>query len=193
MRPRFDRHGWLKIPGVQPNGDRSIEEQMLGLNLALFEAKGKTVFDIGCAEGAIALAFLDAGASAVRAVDIHAPHLQVARALGKGRERIVFQQADLRELAESAKPPRYDIVLALGVIHKLWEPWLGGAFVLRSCKGLLCLRPPGGVVDGVIHSKGRPRNQFNFHEMAKQHGFILERVEPSARDEIVEYWRAPCE
>lgn len=190
---RFDRHGWLQIPGLQPKGDRTIEEQMLGLAPALFESKGKTVFDIGCAEGAISLAFLNAGASDVYAVDLHEPHLQVAKVLCKAREHIVFERANLHELAVRPVTRRFDIVLALGVIHKLWEPWLGGEFALRSCRGLLCLRPPGGAHNGIIRSKGRVKNKFNFHEMAKEHGFTLERVEPSTRNEIVEYWRAPCE
>lgn len=188
--PRFKRHGWLRIPGVQPDGDRTVEEQMIGLAPALREARGKTVFDIGCAEGVISLAFLDAGASEVYGVDIHAPHLQVAWALSRGRQGVRFDHADLRELGERVPTKRYDIVLALGVIHKLWEPWVGAEYALRSCKGLLCLRPPGGVRNGVMHSKHRPNNLVDFHEMARRYRFTLDRVEESTRDEIVEYWRA---
>lgn len=185
-----DRHGWLRIPGIQPYGDRSVEEQLLGLEHALIETTGKTVFDIGCAEGAISQSFARAGALDVLGLEYVEDHLVVARKLCKDDTNIKFVRANLKDWARRHPNPRqFDIVLALGVIHKLWFPDVGAHFAAKSCSDLLCFRPPGGVTDGIVKSKNRPENHCDWNAVMDKHGFILERVCNSSRNERVEYWR----
>jgi 2-polyprenyl-3-methyl-5-hydroxy-6-metoxy-1,4-benzoquinol methylase len=54
--------GWLSVPGIREHADRTLAEQMLGLDKAVAECKGKRVLDLGCAEGLIGLEFAKAGA-----------------------------------------------------------------------------------------------------------------------------------
>lgn len=189
------RKGWFIIPGVQ-DGDRTLDEQIMGVRPALAEAKGKRVLDIGCAEGLIGIEFARAGAAAVHGIDSLEEHLAVARKLAAGLP-VLFKQADLntyapdmmREHPENARA--YDVVLALGVTHKLAQPGDAVRFAAWFCADLLLLRCKRGVKDGIIRSKHRPDNWCDAFEILGAEGFTLERTErgPRQRDEDVQYWR----
>ncbi len=191
-RPDPLRHGWFKIPGIQPLGDRTIEEQMSGLDPAIREAAGKSVLDIGTAEGPISLAFAKAGAARVFGIESVEGHLIVARYICQEYPNVTFQQAELSMWAqEHPVPEKFDIVLALAVIHKLHYPEVGARFAARSARKLLLFRPPGDTWEsgwnGTIKSKHRP-NTCNWFEVMKQEGFVLEKRVRGSHDEGVEYW-----
>jgi len=97
--------GWFSTPG-RP-GDRTLDQQ---LNGRLFmEARGKTVLDVGCAEGLISIELAKAGAIAVHGVEIVPEHVKVANKL-RGDLPITFEVGD----ANVWQPKRnYDIVIAL--------------------------------------------------------------------------------
>lgn len=182
---------WFRIPGVQ-DGERSIEEQLLGLGPALAEAQGKTVWDLGCAEGAIAFEFLKAGAKQVEACDFNAVLLNVALDMrGKlpeaERKRIAFRQADLRVALAHGLTASYDIVLALAVVHKLPKPEEALGYIARAARELVVIRLPGGST-GQFTSKHHGTPCDVLATMA-QKGFALERTEQGPRDERVQYWR----
>lgn len=183
------RKGWLKIPGLQ-DGDRTLAEQMLALAPALAVAAGKTVLDLGCAEGLISLEFAKAGAVRVLGIEREADHLAVARELSYAGPCIVkFKQWNIKE-ADPDEPLHYDIVLALGIIHKLEFPKTGLRWAARSAKELLLLRSGRGSVNGIIHSK-HYANSCDSAAVMRAEGFTLEKTVdgPAGRDEPVEYWR----
>ena len=72
--------GWFVIDGLQA-GDRTLAQQMLGMEAALAEARGKRVLDLGCAEGLIALEFLKAGAAQVTGIECNPATAAVTRRL----------------------------------------------------------------------------------------------------------------
>lgn len=185
----MQRKGWFIIPGVQ-DGDRTVEEQMIAVRPALAEAKGKTVLDLGCAEGLIGREFARAGALSVLGVDSVGGHLQVAQEQCKGLP-MKFRQADFQVLALAApgNGNQYDIVLALGVVHKMKHPGDGVHFVAKSARSLVLFRAKGGVTDGIVRSKHFGANWCNSYEIMRSHGFELEKVVNGAREETVEYWR----
>jgi len=188
--PNVDK-GWFSIPGIREHADRTIEEQLGALKRALAEAGGKTVLDLGCAEGAISLEFAKAGATRVLGLEVVEPHLVVARKYCEGWPQIEFVCAHLGEWAVAhPEPERFDIVLALGVIHKLtyMEPALRWA--AKSCDDLFCFRSGAmGEGDYMVRNK-RKTDQLNLPEVMRSCGFKDEgRVMHGEKREIVHYWR----
>jgi 2-polyprenyl-3-methyl-5-hydroxy-6-metoxy-1,4-benzoquinol methylase len=112
--------GWYEIPGVQV-GDRTLSEQLIGLE-PLFElASGKTILDLGCAEGLISLELMNAGAVLTHGVEAVSSRVDHAREHFQGRDA-AFYHADLNDFATA--PPvglleSYDIVLLLSIIRKM--------------------------------------------------------------------------
>lgn len=178
------RHGWLIIPGVQ-SGDRTLEEQMRGLKPALAEAKGRSVLDLGCAEGLIGREFARAGAVDVLGLDSVVHHIRVAKEQCAGFP-MRFKVRDLNT-HKPAKTPSWDIVLALAVLHKLELPERGTRYCAIAAKSLVVIRLPVGSA-GLIVGK-HSRVECDVRSVMSEQGFALERVEQGPREEMVQYWR----
>ena len=147
--------GWLKVPGIRPLGDRTLEEQMIGLDKALAECAGKTVLDLGCAEGLIGREFAKAGAIDVHGIELLENHLAVARKACKGYKQMRFTRSHLLDYillhsTEHLVSEQYDIVLALGIIHKLEDPNIPMRYAARSAKSLVCFRAPARISAGTL-------------------------------------------
>jgi SAM-dependent methyltransferase len=178
-------HGWFPIAGRQ-TGDRTLAEQLRGLEPALAEAKAKTVADFGCAEGLIALEFARAGAT-VRACDCNLESIEIARNL-QADMAVRFEVCNLNVLvALGAAAWRSDIVLALAILHKLRDPVRATRFVADAAGELLVIRHQGGS-KGVIKSKWSERS-CDSAPVLQEHGLRLDRTLPGPRDELVQYWR----
>lgn len=187
------RKGWFEIAGVQ-TGDRKVEEQLRGLEDALEQAKGKRVLDLGCAEGCISIEFARAGAAAVVAYDYNVPFIELAQEMAFKLPREVaavlsFTQRDIRKLLEAGPSARFDIVLALGIAHKLPDPGEVLRYAARSCSDLLLLRSKPETDQGVIRAKQAPHRIVNGFQILQAEGFQLEQVRKSARGEAAQYWR----
>lgn len=144
------RKGWFNIPG-QVQGPRTPEEQMMGLAEILSDVSGKTVLDLGCAEGAIAARLIEAGAVHVDGVECNPELIDTAkqiyaRAIASGA--LTLHRADLNNLSGYRKRllRKYDIVLALSIAHKMADPgqfiasaldMVGDCFVIRLPKPVI--------------------------------------------------------
>lgn len=187
------RKGWFIIPGVQ-DGDRTLAEQMVAVWPAVSECAGKAVLDLGCAEGLIGREFARAGAARVVGIESLEGHLKVARQQCAGLP-MHFHQAYLHDYAgallEMVGMPQYDIVLALGIVHKLQFPDVGVRYAAAASRSLVLMRSGRGAVDGIVRSKHYKRNACDSHALMKAAGFALEKVVagPADRAEDVEYWR----
>ena len=182
------RKGWFIIPGVQ-HGDRTVEQQQQGLQDALAEARGKTVLDLGCAEGLLSIEFAKAGAVEVHGIELLADHLAVARSISKGYPQISYRQGHLDDLALSEPTPKqFDIVLALGVIHKPHDPNVPLRYAIDSTRNLLLLRAPAKARLGQIYSKFTSK-YADVPAVMKKSGFVFEKKIPGVLGEAVEYWR----
>ncbi len=106
----------LSMYGKWPSQDR-----LTGLEMTLAAMVGKSVLDIGSAEGVLAKACLDAGASMVHGLDVD--RVRVAKAQALCGEKAAFFVADLNIvpsiLQEGPLMPTYDCILYLGVHHHL--------------------------------------------------------------------------
>lgn len=180
--------GWFKVPGVRPNGDRTIAEQLMGLKPALEEVKGKTVLDLGCAEGCIALEFAKAGAAKVTGIELLASHLAVAKVICRGLP-VAFIHAHLGDYIRSLESfPQYDIVLALGIIHKLHDPAIALRFAAASAKDLMLFRAPAKATGGIVKSKHTDAT-CDVPKIMTESGFVEEQLIEGVRGEAVQYWR----
>lgn len=118
----LSKKGWFIIPNIQ-DGDRTIDEQALGLED--YDFTGKTVLDLGCAEGLLSAYVLMHDAALVHGCEIVQHHIDLATRLFKGKKAQFFK-IDLNNFQSLHKHPpmlpRYDVVLMLAIAHKLKDP-----------------------------------------------------------------------
>jgi 2-polyprenyl-3-methyl-5-hydroxy-6-metoxy-1,4-benzoquinol methylase len=96
-----------------------------GISDLLLRARGASVFDVGCNRGHVGWDFAMNEARLVHGCDIHAPSIQCARMWFSEHPHVEhkFEIVDLSKGIEAVKQAfgesTYDIVLFLGVQHKL--------------------------------------------------------------------------
>lgn len=167
------------------DGDRSLGEQMTGLEQVVSEAPGKTVLDCGCAEGLISFELAKAGAASCLGLEAVRRHLDAARALN-GELPCTFERVDLNDFSLPAEKT-FDIVLLLAILHKLHDPSAVCAMFAAACTDLCVIRlPPSGPVINDPRSLNVP------HDIAavmKAAGFVLERETVGPRSEWLAYFR----
>jgi SAM-dependent methyltransferase len=176
------KEGWFNLPGRL--GDRELDQQLMGLTQLLAEVAGKSVLDVGCAEGLISHQLARAGAASVHGVEIVKSHVKVARAM-TGTLPCTFEVAD----ANHWEPPAtYDVVVMLALLHKLWDPSEGCRRIARAASSLVVIRnPPGrGAVIVDERSKCIPHD---IGAVMKDLGFRLDLETTGPFNEWMGYWR----
>lgn len=140
--------GWFHTKGRQ--GDRAIVDQLKGLDIIDFD--GKTVLDLGCAEGAISEYALDQGAKSATGVEIVAEHVDVGRRL---YPRVQFQIADLHHWGdrEQMAGKQWDVVLMLACLHKLRRPLERLQVFLELASDLAVVRLPPATGPVIVDSR----------------------------------------
>lgn len=184
------RKGWLIVPGKQ-EGDRTIEEQVEALRPAIAEAAGKTLLDLGCAEGLIGREFARVGAASVIGLDASAGHIGAAVSYCRKWKQMSFDVVDLNAAAAQLVY-KVDIVLCLGIAHKMHDPGACIKLAADSSRDLVLIRSGRGADEnGMIRSKHRSWITCDSHEIMRGRGFLLEKVVtgPPPHSEPVEYWR----
>lgn len=180
------RKGWFNIPGVQ-QGDRSVDEQLRGLGPLMAEIRGKSVLDLGCAEGCVLKRAIEDGCGEAVGYELNDAFVDVARKVLSGTPGRVVR-FDLNALDDIKLKVRYDVVLALAILHKLHSPVDAVAVMARIARDLFVVRLPVGST-GFFQSKHRAHKICDLNEEMPRLGFKLERVEPGPRTERVQYWR----
>ena len=101
-------------------GHRTIEQQMTGLDQLWPRVKGKTVLDLGCAEGAIAMRCIDEGAMRVTGDERRDGAVQEFDRLARARgAHAVAYCHDLNTWPFRAQ---HSVILMLAILHKLRKP-----------------------------------------------------------------------
>lgn len=119
------RKGWFRINGIQ-DGDRTLDDQVKGLESLFDRIADKRVLDLGAAEGLIAAECVRRGAREVYAWEGVADAVRIGRELF-GPLPIDFRKIDLNATnvvadALAGLQHGYDVVLMLGILHKLQNP-----------------------------------------------------------------------
>jgi SAM-dependent methyltransferase len=109
---------WCRPDGK--DSDRTVKQQLTGLDQLWPRVRDKTVIDVGCAEGVVAFECLAYGAAAVLGVEMRQPAVHEANRKAE-RECLPFlaKQADANTWAP---PTQADVILLLAILHKLAEP-----------------------------------------------------------------------
>jgi SAM-dependent methyltransferase len=125
-------------PWFGPGGDRTLAQQLAGLDVLRARVPGCSVLDVGCAEGAVSLQLCDDGAAAVHGIDIRPDFVEHANA-ARGDRAALFEVAD----ANTYTPKRsYDFVLMLAVLHKLADPSAAAARLAAAGRFVVVRLPP---------------------------------------------------
>lgn len=124
--------GWFITDGRL--GDRTLKQQLVGLDELFQACPGKTVLDVGCAEGLISIELAKRGAVAVHGVEIVSEHVEVGNKL-RGGLPVTLEVGD----ANTWAPKRdYDIVIMLALLQKVRDP------------SSVCARFAAAARDGVV-------------------------------------------
>lgn len=152
--------GWFVTPGR--DGDRTLEQQMLGLDRAFEHARDGVVLDVGCAEALITMEFLRRGAREAVGVEKIQEHLRVAEKLrAKENLRLTLINADANHWDPSGYSPHggFDVVLLLAILHKLKDPTAAAKRYGAVTKSLCVVRLPStGEVIVDERSGGTPHD-----------------------------------
>lgn len=165
---------WFSAPGKP--GDRTLDQQLMGLDRLFAEVAGKTVLDVGCAEGLISIECAKRGASAVTGFEIREDAVATARraaqAAGISRESIRFVPADANRDYPTGRA--YDIVLMLAVLHKLKDPSAACLRLAAAAKDLVVIRLPPKEAPFIVDERSsRVPHDINAM-MVKRAGFKCE-------------------
>lgn len=185
--------GWFEIPGVQ-KGDRTIEQQLKGLGPLLEEIEGKTVLDLGCAEGLISHTLLLRGAKKAYLVDFVPENIRVASTL-QPRHKLDAVVHDLNDLEDTRKllaDIRFDVVLMLAILHKLRKPLELVREVIAHAPGLIVIRTAAST-PGFVQDPRSSFERFDFQPLLRDAGYALERVTSGSFNEWMGYFRLPKE
>jgi len=176
--------GWFIVGGR--DGDRTVEQQMVGLEKVVSEASGKTVLDVGCAEGLISFEMAKAGARCY-GVEVVPGHIAMANQLKRDLP-CQFKVMDLNT-ADLSDLPDVDIVLMLAVLHKLKNPERVCAALADLARDLCVIRlPPSGPVIVDARSQNVPQD---IEAVMIGRGFELEAVVDTTMGEWLGYFRRP--
>jgi len=114
----------MKDYPVRRSGVGSHDVREVGLRDLLLYAEGSSVLDVGCNRGHVGYEFYRHGATKVHGCDIHAPSIDCARqwftelTIDSRFEVVDLTRGDV-ELHKHFGASTYDIVLFVGVLHKL--------------------------------------------------------------------------
>lgn len=155
-------------PWFGKGGDRTLEQQLTGLDELLDHVPGKSVLDVGCAEGLISHHLIDNGAAAVHGLEVRADFVDEANRL-RGDRACSFDVADANEY----KPKReYDIVLMLAVLHKLKNPSDACKKFAKAARDLVVLRLPPKEAPFIIDERSGSK-PFDIAKAMEDSGFRL--------------------
>ena len=137
--------------------DRTLEQQMMGLDRLFAQIEGKTVLDVGCAEGLISIECVKSGAKEVMGVEVRIKAWEeanrIAAKAGLIDRRLGFLHDDANTFDPDPEPGYWDIILLLTVLHKLKNPTASCARLVAAAKDLVVIRLPPEHAPTIIDAR----------------------------------------
>lgn len=177
--------GWYAIPGWR-DGDRTIEQQITGLDRMPIDVRGKEILELGCAEGVMSRWFVDTcKAHSVHGIEIVPGHVDLGKKWCKHR-RIKFEVAN----CDTWRPRKaVDVVVALALLHKLQDPIRCLDAVCAVAREMVVLRLPSACEPWIIKDARTEFQPFDVSKVLKEHGFDLVDSTMGPFDEPTGFWR----
>ena len=147
---------------------------------------GKTILELGCAEGLMSQWFVDRnGAASVHGIEIVQGHVDL------GRQHIVGRQVKL-EVAncDTWRPKRaYDVSVALALLHKLQDPLACLAAMAEATKEMVVVRLPSACSPWVITDARTDFRPWDVDKCLRLNGFELVDSTMGPFNEPTGFWR----
>lgn len=180
---------WFKTGPEE--SDRTLDQQLLGLE-ELFEfCPNKIVLDVGCAEGLIGLATLEAGASYLHGFEILDERIQRAKRFAREKQKQAFCDFWVDDAQQPTRTPASDITLLLAILHKLPEPARALRRYARLARELLVVRIPPQNAPFILDRRSN-FSPVNVTEILAQEDYSLRKITRGAYDEWCGYfYKAP--
>ena len=159
-------------PELGLHGKWPLDSRLEGIAGVLEVCAGKTILDLGCAEGLIAQKFLENGAASVHGFEYDETRVRESLHRCSNFPQAIFRVADLSDWPRFAEKntdillERYDIVLYLGLHHHISREKRGALLnaALSLTDKCLVIRTPNALWD-----------QDNLEENIHGQGFNVER------------------
>ena len=170
---------YLHAPEIGLYGKWARKDRVSGLNGLLSKVNGLNILDLGSAEGGIALAMLQRGASLVHGFELDSYRVSVANGICAAYSA-EFRTANLNEWNQFTEQHRdllldkYDIVLYLGIHHHLKNDYRTEILLhaLDKAKTYFAIRTPANIFEterldniiiniGFLNDDSTLKNTFN--------------------------------
>jgi len=167
-----DAAHYTYAPELGLHGKWPLDSRLEGIADVLEECAGKTILDLGCAEGAIARSFMENGAASVHGFEYDETRVLDARNRCKDFQGATFRVSDLSDWPRFIEKnadillEHYDIVLYLGLHHHLPPGKRKDILMAASSLADKCL---------VIRTPNALWEQDDLGKSIKEQGFKVER------------------
>lgn len=158
---------WFDLAGLGDNYERRLADQLKGLETLRAICEGRTILDLGCAEGLIALECLRYGATFATGYELMQERVDAANKFATDRRAAaVFFCRNV----EATPLPEVDISLALAIAHKLRNPRGFLQRVAAATRLYIVLRLPDKSNRVILDARsgGQP---FDTVEILADYGF----------------------
>jgi SAM-dependent methyltransferase len=165
---------------------------MRGLDELPDFVEGRTVLDVGCAEGLVAFRCAEFGAKHVNGIDVITEHIRIANAEAerRGVSRVCkFELCDASEF--SGMRGHYDVTLMLAVLHKLWDPSRVAAKMAALTRKLAVIRLPASKDVPMIVDRRSGYVPHDIGAVMRRSGFSLSRVTRGSFNEWTGWYKRP--
>lgn len=176
---------WFTVGNVP--GDRTIDQQMVGLDRLMKAVPGKTVLDCGCAQGLISIEMARAGASYVHGVEILRPFVDAAWKESGDLENVGFEQGDMN-VWRPWSPKQFDIVTALAILQKLRDPCAVTSMLADTARELIVIRTPPGKDPWTLPPERGRTVPHNIGAVLCSRGWKLSEQLAGTFGEVIGYW-----
>lgn len=174
---------WFTVGNVP--GDRTLDQQMVGLDRLMKAVPGKTVLDCGCAQGLISIEMARAGAKYVHGVELLQPFVDTAWQQAGEMENIGFERGDMNVWQA---PWQFDVVTALAILQKLRDPCAVASMLADTAREMIVIRTPPGKDPWTLPPERGRTVPHNIGAVLRGRGWKLSEQLAGTFGEVIGYW-----